>query len=297
MTDPDDGPGLAVLGDVDPELLHELALEGLPVRGSFAPDPFGPSVPGRRYTGLDDLLADARGPLRAVVLPAASPLADRLPDLLAAGLPVLLPDGAPWDAALLREARAVAADGDVPVAVLLAERHRAWTALVRSGLSGRPAPPQVTVRGWPRGAAAAAELVDLVRAWCGDVVAAAALPAPLPAEELAGGARVAWALLTARGTTVLVSHDGGPAQVRLSLPPTRLVASAGAVGWEGAPPVVPGERPDPTVAAFAAAVAAGTAETLEEAGDVASLADLVPVARVLAALRDAARTEAWSELS
>lgn len=300
----DDHPGIGVLGDVDPELLHELALAGLPVRGHLRGDPFGPDVAraARRYTDLDDVVADARGPLRAVVLPAGSLLADRLPDLLAARVPVLLPDPAPWDPDLLRESRALAAEGDVPVAVLLGQRHRGWAGLVRSGLSGRAAPPQVTVRGWPRGAAAAAELVDLMRAWCGDVVAAAAVPTELPAGELPGGAPVAWALLTSRGSTVLVSHEGGPVQVRLSLPPTRLLASPRAVGWEGAVPVVPAERPDPTVAAFVGAVAAGSAEPVEVAVDAASpdiagLADLVPVTRVLAALRASARTQAWSELS
>ena len=91
-----DAPGVGVLGDVDPELLAELALVGLPVRGLLAGDPFDRPVPraARHYSGLDDLVEDARGPLRAVVLPAAGPLADRLPDLLAAGVPVLPSTGA-----------------------------------------------------------------------------------------------------------------------------------------------------------------------------------------------------------
>ncbi len=312
MTTPPDVAGVALLGDVDPELVHELAQVGLPVRGVLAGDPFDaaprPRV-ARHYSGVADLVADARGPLRAVVLPASSPLAPALPDLVAEGLAVLLPDPAPWDAAVLRSARAAAADRDVGVAVLLHERHRGWAALVGGALSGRPAPQQVTVRGWPRGAVAAAELVDLVRAWCGDVVAAAAVPAALPADVLPGGVPVAWSLLTARGSTVLVSHEGGPVQVRLSLPPTRLLAGPDAVGWEGAEAVVPAQRDDPSVAAFAAAVAAGTAEPLELAGGradgppgpgrpgVAGLADLVATARVLAALRTSARTETWAELS
>ena len=289
---------LVLLGDVEPALVAELAAAGLGVRGALALDPFGPPAPGRRYAGLDAVLADHG--VRAAVLPAASPLAEALPDLLSAGLPVLLADAAPWDADVLRSARAAAGEADVAAVVALQARHTGWAALVTGALSGRRAPQQVTVRGWPRGPAAAAELVDLLHGWCGDVVAAAAAPAVLPAGALPDGPRVAWALLTDRGTTVLVSHEtahaGSGAQVRLSLPPTRLLAGPDAVGWEGAATVAPAAREDPTVAAFAESVAAGGAEPLEAVPAVAVLSDLVPVARALAALRASARTEAWVEL-
>lgn len=285
---------VVLLGDVDPALVADLAVAGLAVRGALAQDPFGPPAVGRRYPGLDSVLADEG--VRAAVLPAASPLADALPDLLAAGVPVLLPDAAPWDADLLRAARAAAGEADVACAVALESRHTGWAALVAGALSGRRAPQQVTVRGWPRGPAAAAELVDLLRGWCGDVLAAAAAPAVLPVDVLPDGPRVAWCLLTDRGTTVLVAHEGASPQVRLSLPPTRLLAAPDAVGWEGAASVLPGTRPDPTVPAFAAAVAGGSAEPLEAAPEVAGLTDLVPVARVLAALRASARSEGWVEL-
>lgn len=308
-------PGLGVLGDVDPELLDELAALGLPVRGVLRGDPFDPvsRAAARHYSGVEDLLGDARGPLRAVVLPASSPLAPALPELLAAGLPVLLTDPAPWDPDLLRDARAAAAERDVAAAVLLRMRHEGWARLVAGGLSGRPAPQQVLVRGWPRGAAAAAELVDLVRSWCGDVVAVAAAPAELPAAALSGGEPVVWALLTARGSTVLVAHEGSGPEVRLTLPSCRLVAGPGpggwAVGWEGGEPVLPAAAADPTPAAFAAAVAQGTAERVGAGGDpdrvgphgeerpwAADLYDLLPVAGVLAALRSSARSQAWTEL-
>lgn len=291
---------LALLGDVDPALVADLTAAGLPVRGALAQDPFGPPALGRRYAGLDAVLSDDG--VRAVVLPAASPLAGALPDLLAARRPVLLADAAPWDADLLRAARAAAAEADVGAVVALQARHTGWAALVTGALSGRRAPQQVTVRGWPRGPGSAAELVDLLRGWCGEVVAAAAAPAALPVDALPDGPRVAWALLTDRGTTVLVAHEGAAAQVRLSLPPARLLAGPDAVGWEGAQAVPPVPRVDPTAAAFADAVAAGSAEPLEALvqGDVppvAGLADLVPVARVLAALRDSARTQTWVELA
>ena len=292
--DPLPGGSLVLLGDVEPALVAELAAGGLSVRGSLALDPFGPPAGGRRYAGLDAVLADDG--VRAAVLPAASPLAQALPDLLARGLPVLLADAAPWDADLLRAARAAAGEADVAAAVALQARHTGWAALVAGALSGRRSPQQVTVRGWPRGPAAAAELVDLLRGWCGDVVAAAAAPAVLPADALPDGPRVAWALLTDRGTTVLVAHEGQVAQVRLSLPPTRLLAGPDAVGWEGATTIAPAGREDPTVSAFAQAAAAGSAEPLELFPTVARPADLVPVARVLAALRASARSEAWVEL-
>lgn len=291
-----DLPGsLVLLGDVDPALVADLAAQGLAVRGALAPDPFGPLVPGRRYAGPDDVLSDDG--VRAAVLPAASPLAGALPDLLAAGLPVLVADPAPWDDGLLRTARAAAAEADVACAVALQARHTGWASLVGGALSGRRAPQQVTARGWGRGPAEAAELVDLVRTWCGEVVAVAAAPAALPAPELPDGEPVAWSLLTDRGTTVLVAHAGARPQVRLSLPPTRLLAGPDRVGWEGGEPVVPAARDDPTVRVFAEAVAQGSAEALDTAPGVAGLADLVPVARVLAALRTSARTEAWCELS
>ena len=272
------------------------------MRGVLA-DPFAlPRRVERTYDGVADLEADARGELRGVVLPAASPLAPALPDLLDARLPVLLADTTPWEPDLLREARAVAEERDVPVAVLLRKRHTGWARLVRAATDVRPAPGQVTVRGWPRGAEAAAELVDLVRAWCGDVVAAAAVPAVLPADALPDGAPVAWALLTDRATTVLVSHEGAGPQVRLSFRDGRLVAGPGRVGWEGGDAVVPaaGDGQADVCAAFAAALRLGTPEPLGPTRTpwpwTADLAELVPVARVLAALRASARTEVWTEL-
>ena len=73
------------------------------------------------------------------MLPASSPLAGLLPDLLAAGVPVLLPDAAPWDADLLRAAAFNAGDHDVAAVVALEARHSGWAALVASALSGRRA--------------------------------------------------------------------------------------------------------------------------------------------------------------
>jgi hypothetical protein len=169
---------------------------------------------------------------------------------------------------------------------------------------------QVTVRGWPRGRQAAAELVDLIAAWCGEIVAVVAAPAELPAAALPargqhGGAPVAWSLLTASGATVLVSHEGGPMQVRLSFASCRLEAGTSLVRWEGGDRLPLGLLPawvpfpqggSPGLVATAAALVDGVG-----GGDVpaldrpsprpADLSDLLVVSRVLEALRTSARTE------
>lgn len=240
-----------------------------------------------------------------VALDGADPrLAAHLPALRRAGLLVLLVSPAPLDLDLLREVRAVPGPD---VAVGLVQRWEPWalTTAAALPLAGGPA-LQVTVRGWPAGAAAAVELVDLVRAWCGDVAAVAALPAPLPARSLPGGAVVSWSLLTAGGSTVLVSHDDAPPLVRLSFGAARLEAGPLGARWEGGAELpllpVPDRRPHPLPAP--PGVPAGlvaTAYALLRAvggGDVAAdvwpwpadLGDLVGAARVLAALEESAAT-------
>ncbi len=206
------------------------------------------------YAGIEDLLADPS--LDAVALDSADPLLARhLPTLLEHGLHVLLPGPVPLDPDLLRDARAVhglahdsgpprivdepdrpARSGAAPaeVAVAFAGRWEPWTITVAAALPLVGGPVlQTTVRGWPRGPEAAAELVDLARAWCGDVVSVAAAPAPLPAERLGPGLRVAWSLLHASGATTLVSHDGAPPLVRLSFETARLEAGPLGARWEG----------------------------------------------------------------
>jgi hypothetical protein len=167
-------------------------------------------------------------------------------------------------------------------------------------LAGGP-PLQVTVRGWPRGRQAAAELVDLAASWCGEVAAVAAAPAPLPAAELPGGAPVAWSLLTGSGATVLVSHEDGPPLVRLSFASARLEAGPRGARWAGGDALpLPGPvcwAPDgaaPGLVAAATALAGATGGRDVPAEDwpwPADLGDLLVVARVLEALRSSARSE------
>jgi hypothetical protein len=229
-----------------------------------------------------------------VVLDGTEPdLAAGLPDLLAAGLRVLLPDPAPLDPGLLREARQAGAT----TAVGLLGRGEPWAATTAAVLGAYGPARQATVRGWPTGPAAAAELVDLLAGWLGDVVAVAAAPADLPATALPGGERVAWALLAGDGVTVLVSHDGPRTAVRLSVPGARLEAGPDGVAWQGGdrvplvqmPPAPEGVARGLWLAARS--LAQGDPEPL-----AADVGDLLVVARVLEALRTSARTERWVEV-
>ncbi len=279
---------------------------------------------------MEELLRDPD--LDAVALDGDDPvLARDLPSLLQHGLHVLLPTPAPLDPALLREARAQdwdavprltdsldrpARSGTRPAEVVaaLVQRWEPWALTVAAALPlvGTPV-VQVTVRGWPRGPGAAAELVDLARSWAGDVLSVIAAPAPLPADTLGPGLPVAWALLHASGATTLVSHEGAPPLVRLSFASARLEAGPLGARWEGGAELpllaTPDRRDgdDPTASRASAPGVApgllGTAVALRQAvatGEVAAdawpwpadLGDLQAISRVLAALRESARAEA-----
>ena len=114
---------------------------------------------------------------------------------LQAGLHTLLPEPAELGADAVRRALEAAEDSGAEHAVAMQQRWRAPVARVARALdSGELGPPaQLTVRGWPTGAAPTAELLDVVTRWCGDVVAVCATPDELPARELPGGATVRWA--------------------------------------------------------------------------------------------------------
>lgn len=297
-------PTLVLAGDVDPSPLRAA---GWRLRGSLSGMPYVDLRDAATYTSAAELAAD---PLVDAVAVDGDEreLAALLPELRAAGLLLLLPTAAPLDPDLVRAARAV--DGAADACVGLLWRWRPWALTVAAALPLAGGPPvQVTVRGWPRGRQAAAELVDLVASWCGEVAAVVAAPAVLPAAELPpvageGPAAVSWALLTASGATVLVSHDGSAPVVRLSFPTARLTAGPAGVRWEGGaelplrglPAWVPhAEGGDPGLVATAAALLHGVG-----GGDVpavdwpwpADLSDLLVTARVLEALRTSARTEA-----
>jgi hypothetical protein len=189
-------------------------------------------------------------------------------------------------------------------AVGLLGRWEPWALTVAAALPLVGSPPvQITVRGWPRGRQAAAELVDLAASWCGEVAAVVASPALLPADALPGGEAVSWALLTGSGATVLVSHDGPAPLVRLSFATARLEAGPGGARWTGGaelpllllPAWVPHPAGTPaglvaTAAALARAVGGGDVPASAWPWP-ADLGDLLVAARVLEALRTSARTE------
>ena len=302
-------PQIALAGAVDGAVLRAA---GWDVRGALHLTPYDDPAEVVSYADLDDLLAD--GALSAVALDGAEPAtAVHLPALLGRGLHVLLPGPAPLDGDLLRRARQ--AQGAAEVAVGLLQRWEPWARTVAAALPlvGTPV-LQATVRGWPRGVSAAAELVDLARAWCGDVLSVVAAPGPLPAAALGPGLPVAWALLHAGGATTLVCHEGSPPLARLSFATARLEAGPLGARWEGGAelPLLSG-----TVAGRAAADVPwapappagtpagllGSAAALAEAaltGEVdvtrwpwpADLGDLQAAAAVLEALRESARRSA-----
>lgn len=297
---------VVLLGEPGLDVRDALAEVGLTVTGVMAPDPFAaeplvvPDARTRVYADLPDLARGvADGAVRLVVLPAGSPLAPVLPEVVALGAAVLLPEPAPWDTDLVRRARAAADAGDVPVAVLLRTRHTRWAEEGRATVASREKPLQFLVRGWPRGAAAAAELVDLVRAWCGDILTCGALPADMPGKALKSGEPISWTMLTETAVTVMVSHAGS-LQLHLGyMEPGFVEVGPGTASDEpdGAP------DPDPAVLAVAAlsrALELGTSDVVGSSLSpfpwVADLSDLQPVARVLEALRASARREEWVRL-
>ena len=289
-------PTIALAGAVDPAPLRAA---GWSLRGVLATDPYLDRRDAAQYVEPAELLADPR--LDAVALDGDDrDLAALLPELRGSGLLLLLPTAAPLDPDAVRAARAVRDAADA--AVGLVARWEPWAQVVAAALPLAGGPPlQVTVRGWPHGRQAAAELVDLAASWCGEVAAVVAAPAPLPAAELPGGAAVSWALLTASGATVLVSHDGPAPEVRLSFATARLVAGPAGARWEGGvelplpslplvpPPGVPAGLVQ-TAAALAQATG-GRDVPAEQWPWAADLGDLLVVARVLEALRTSARTE------
>ena len=306
-------PRAALIGAASDTVGQVLRAAGFAVVGALQVLPYDDPRDVPSYAAMDELLGDH---LDAVALDGAdNHLVGHLPDLLAARLRVLLPTAAPKDLDVLRLCREEAPDADVLVG--LTERWEPWAATTTAAvpLPGEPV-LQCTVRGWPRGAGPAAELVDLVRHWCGDVVTVIAAPAPLPAAELAPGVPVAWALLHETGATTLVSHEDGPPLVRLSFATARWEAGPLGARWVGGaevpllpradgdpyqddtwdavplPPAPPGTAPGLLCTARALARAPEPDAWTGRWPAPARLDDLQAVARVLAALRESARTEA-----
>ena len=294
-----DGPRAALVGEaLDGQVLR---VAGWRVCGALELQPYDDPGDVPSYTSMDELLTDG---LQGVALSGGDAhLAGHLPDLLAAGLAVLLPTAAPLDLELLRLARDLAPDA--LVAVGLVQRWEPWAQLTSAAVPLAGQVLQCTVRGWPRGQAHAAELIDLTRRWCGDVVGVAARPARLPADELGPGVPVAWSLLHESGATTLVSHEAAPPVVRLSFETARWEAGPLGARWVGGadvelttprpPALLPPGTPSGLLASATWLREALTADDLPVPAP-AGLGDLQAVARALAGLRESTRDERVVEL-
>ena len=294
-------PALALAGAVDVPVLRAA---GWRVAGRLPLTPYADPRDALAFVDLGELLADDR--VDAVALDGTQPdLVRHLPALREAGLLVLLSGPAPLAPDALLAAAAVTPAPELVVA--LRSRWEPWALTVAAALPLAGGPVlQATVRGWPAGEGPTAELVDLVRSWCGEVVAVAAHPAPLPAAALPDGTEVGWVLLTAGGATVLVGARSGPPVVRLSFAGARLEAGPEGVRWTGGAelPLLPvpdarAERlrlpPGADLGLLATAVALRSAVgdgdlAPEPRPGPARLPDLLAAARVLEALRTSART-------
>jgi predicted dehydrogenase len=310
-----DRPTIALVSDrPDAPLLGLLTSAGWSVTGVLTADTYdgllwAAQTPGvdRNYLDLTELLSDAALDACCLALPTGG-LGSVLVATLQAGLHTLLPEPAELGADTVRRALEAAEDSGAEHAVAMQQRWRAPVARVARALdSGEIGPPvQLTVRGWPTGAAPTAELLDVVTRWCGDVVAVCASPEELPARELPGGAIVRWALLTSSGATVLVAHDGaGAPLMRLSCPQGRVEVEAGpGDGTLEGPfeaPVEPttqrtdGLRSTATRLAEAVVRSEGVAAPYDGWPWPSTLRDLFVVERIREALRSSAAEHRWIE--
>lgn len=223
-------------------------------------------------------------------------VAAQLPLLRRAGLLVLLASPAPLVPGELLPALAVPDAPEVAVAFGLAPQP--WVRTVSAALPLGDGPPlQLTVRGWPAGRRAAAELVDVVAGWCGEVVSVSGSPEALPVRTLPvrtppGGLPVAWSVLTSCGATVLVStaERGGGPRVHVSMPGARLEATPTDVRWAGGADLPLLAVPDlPADAAEHLGLLVAARGLLRARGDGALDAQPEPHARGLGALLAAAR--------
>lgn len=275
-----------------------LRAAGWHVAGALPRSPFAAAADDLpAYGDLAELLEDPR--LDAVVLdgaadgPADAEVAAHLPLLRRAGLLVLLASPAPLVPGELLPALAVPDAPEVAVAFALAPQPWVRTVTAALPLGGGP-PLQVTVRGWPTGRRSAAELLDVVGTWCGEVLSVSGAPEALPVTALPDGLPVGWSVLTACGATVLVSsaeRDGGP-RVHVSLPGGRLEATPPGVRWTGGADLpllpVPDLPGDPEAAGHLGLLVAARGLLRSRAGGALD-AQPEPHARGLGALLAAAR--------
>lgn len=238
----------------------------------------------RAYLDLAALVGD-QVEVAVVDLAGATALraARRLTD---AGLSVVLARPEPAPLPVLRELASAAESAGTAVAAVLPSRLRPAAAVV-ADLVPRVAPlRQVTIAGWPIGAAARLDLVDLVPRLAGDIVAVCTAPPAMPASSLGEGRPVTLAMLTSDAVTILVSEvpggDAATALLTASGAGGRLVLQGELVRHQDAG----GIRTVPVTAAPTAAVGrlAGLLAAGER-GSAASVADLLAASRALEVAR------------
>ncbi len=203
---------LAVVTDgSDRALADRVRAGGADIIGLLAPDALESLVwaaeagADHGYSALDALAADA---VEAACLDLPIAESCRVAGaLLADGLSVVFARPQTPDCGTLRELIDAASAGNtVAVAGL---QTRSWPAVTEAArlLGEIGMLKQVTVIGWPGGREARAELCDLIRRLCGDVLAVCASPAAMPVPELSPTDPVTLALLTATGATVVASES------------------------------------------------------------------------------------------
>jgi len=273
-------PEVLLVGLLAPEPLESLAWAS-----SYGAD--------RAYLDLPALVGDR---VEVVVVDLAGTAGLRTAEVLVdAGLGVVLTRPEPSPVSVLRDLAATAEVAGVAVGAVLGSRTRPSVAVLADEIP-RVAPlRQVTVTGWPIGAAARLHLVDLVRRLAGDVVAVCAAPGAMPATSLGDRLPVTLALLTNDAVTVLVSEsaDGHWGSALVTASGTgRLVLQGDQVLRQDARGVlaVPvSEAPACAVGRLAGLLAAG------DLGSAASLADLLAASRVLDIARASLEAGCWLE--
>jgi predicted dehydrogenase len=220
---------LAVVTDgSDRRLAANARAGGADVVGLLAPDALESIVwaaeahADHGYSALDALAADA---VDAACLDLPLAEACRVAAvLLEDGVSIVLARPELPDRAQVRALLDAASAGNATA--VLGLRTRTWRSLA----DAVPLLPelgrlsQLTVIGWPAGRAARAELCDVVRRLCGDVIAVCGSAAAMPVHELAPAAPVTFSLLTATGATVVASESPRSAYHDAQL---TLVGSAG----------------------------------------------------------------------
>ncbi len=214
----------------DREVAEQVRLADADVVGLLAPDALeslawaAEAGADHGYSALDALTADA---VDAACLDLPLSEACRVAAfLLSEGIHVALARPETPDRVALRELLDAAGAGDATVVQGLLTRTWWSVAQARRQLSRLGVPSQLTVLGWPAGRRARAELCDVVRRLCGDVVAVCGSASAMPVRELAAGVPVTLALLTADGTTVVASEAPGLAYADAQL---TLISSGGRV--------------------------------------------------------------------